>query len=105
MNTCDGLSLTEALVSLMIVTSASLALLQQQSHVSRYIHQINHRNEAMRQLDNVFECVAADRMPTVDSLYQLAIDTAHDGLPVQMVKLHWVDTFGEGELKRLRVGS
>ena len=61
MNTCDGLSLTEVLVSLVIVTSASLALLQQQWHVSRYTHQINHRNEAVRQLDNASEQLVAQQ--------------------------------------------
>lgn len=55
MRTCDGLSLTEVLVSLAIVTSASLAVIQQQSHVGQFTHQMNHRNEVSLQLDNVAE--------------------------------------------------
>lgn len=55
MRTCDGLSLTEVLVSLLIVTSASLALIKQQWHVSRFIQHIIRRNEIAFQLDNASE--------------------------------------------------
>lgn len=60
MGTCDGLSLTEVLVSLLIVTSASLALIKQQWHVSQFTHQIIRRNEIILQSDNAFEQVYFD---------------------------------------------
>ena len=59
MCTCDGLSLTEVLVSLFIVTSASLALLQQQWHVSQYITQVNHRHDTHSQWENRAEQLVA----------------------------------------------
>lgn len=88
MNNCDGFSLTEVLVSLVIVSSASMALLQQQWHVSRYTHQINHRNEALRQLDNASEQLVAQRLPCVDSSYQLTTTvTMHQ----TVLQLQWED--------------
>ena len=55
MRSCEGLSLTEVLVSLLLVTSAALALIQQQCHVNQWTHELNHRHEDMLQLDNVAE--------------------------------------------------
>ncbi len=102
MNTCDGLSLTEVLVSLVIVTSASLALLQQQWHVSRYTHQINHRNEAVRQLDNASEQLVAQQLPAVDSSCQLTTRSFKRETDLQ---LRWEDGSSGGYLKRLLVRS
>ena len=62
MRTSDGLSLTEVLVSLFIVTSASLALLKQQWHVSQFTHQIIRRNELVFQMDNASEQFLARRV-------------------------------------------
>jgi prepilin peptidase dependent protein C len=102
MNTCDGLSLTEVLVSLVIVTSASLALLQQQWHVSRYTHQINHRNEAMRQLDNASEQLVAQQLLIIDSSYQLATRSIKR---ITELQLRWENDSADGHLKRLLVRS
>lgn len=98
MNTCDGFSLTEVLLSLVIVTSASMALLQQQWHVGRYTHQINHRNEALRQLDNASEQLVAHRLPSVDASYQLKTKVIQRRTVLQ---LHWSD----GSLQRLLVSA
>ena len=109
MNTCDGLSLTEVLVSLVIVTSASLALLQQQLHVSRYTHQMLHRNEAVRQLDNASEQLAAQQLPTVDGSYQLKTESTHaktgSDVLTTALRLHWAEGSEEVYLKRLLVRS
>ncbi len=70
MRTCEGLSLTEVLVSLVLVTSASLALIQQQCHVSQFIHQITVRNDAILQLDNASEQLLAQRYAKVDESFQ-----------------------------------
>ncbi len=61
MRTCDGMSLTEVLVSLLLVTSTSLALIQQQWHVSHLTHEINRRNEALLQLDNASERIESNQ--------------------------------------------
>ena len=102
MNTCDGLSLAEVLVSLVIVTSASMALLQQQWHVSRYTHQINHRNEALCQLDNASEQLVAQQLPIVDTSYQLITKPIKG--ETELV-LRWEEGSSDGQLKRLLVRS
>lgn len=91
MRTCEGLSLTEVLVSLLIVTSASLSLIQQQWHVSQFTHQIYHRNSVLSQLDNsaeqwIVKRVFQSRRPTV------------------LVASWQTDTFS-GDLKRTMVVS
>lgn len=100
MMTCDGLSLTEVLVSLVMVTSASLALLEQQCHVSRYLYQINHRHEAVRQLDNASERFAAQLLPIVAPSYQLVTKPVQGEMPILMIQLHWTDASGDSHLER-----
>lgn len=67
MTTSDGLSLTEVLVSLAIVTSASMALLQQQWRVTRYIHRIHHQYNTLQQIDNTSEQFKAGYFLSSDS--------------------------------------
>lgn len=55
MRTSKGLSLTEVLVSLLLVTSASLSLMQQQWHFSQFLNQIQRRNVSTSRFDNVSE--------------------------------------------------
>lgn len=55
MGICAGFSLTEVLVSLLLVTSSSLALLNQLCHVSQLTNQLHLRNFKMLQSDNAFE--------------------------------------------------
>lgn len=55
MGICAGFSLTEVLVSLLLVTSSSLALLNQLCHVSQLTNQLHLRNFEMLQYDNAFE--------------------------------------------------
>ena len=55
MRTHKGLSLTEVLVSLFLVTSVSLSLIQQQWHVRQYSNHLHRRNQALSQLDNSSE--------------------------------------------------
>lgn len=61
MRTCDGLSLTEVLVSLLIVTGASLTLIKQQWHVSRFTQHLIRRNEVVFRLDNASEQIIEQR--------------------------------------------
>ncbi len=55
MNTTHGFSLTEVLISLLLVTTTSLALLTQQWHVSQLFNQAHIRMNALLQLDNSAE--------------------------------------------------
>ena len=55
MNSSDGFSLTEVLVSLLLVTTTSLALLTQQWHVSQLFNQAHVRMKALLQSDNIAE--------------------------------------------------
>ena len=59
MCTCDGLSFTEVLVSLLLVTSASLVLLKQQWHINQFMHQLCQRNLILNQRDNTLETLMA----------------------------------------------
>ena len=51
----QGFTLTEVLVSLLLMTSTSLALLKQQWQVSQLFNQINTRVSALSALDNAAE--------------------------------------------------
>lgn len=51
----QGFSLTEVLVSLLLITSTSLALLKQQWQVSQLLTQMHIRADALSQLDNAAE--------------------------------------------------
>lgn len=55
MGICAGFSLTEVLVSLLLVTSSSLALLNQLWHVSQLTNQLHLRNFTSLQSDNASE--------------------------------------------------
>ena len=51
----QGFSLTEVLVSLILITTTSLALLKQQWQISQLFNQIATRASALSQLDNAVE--------------------------------------------------
>ena len=55
----SGFSLTEVLVSLLLVTSSSLALLTQQWHVHQLLNQLSTRVNGLIQLDNRSERLQA----------------------------------------------
>ena len=55
MKTTQGFSLTEVLVSLLLVTTTSLALLTQQWHVSQLFNQAHVRMNCLLQQDNLAE--------------------------------------------------
>lgn len=71
MGTCDGISLTEVLVSLLLVTSASLALLKQQWHVSQLANQLSLQNSTLLQLDNATEQLLAKHPFEIDAKFHL----------------------------------
>jgi len=57
MSTNQGFSLTEVLVSLVLITGTSLALLKQQCQVSQLFIQMNIRANALSHADNTSERV------------------------------------------------
>ncbi len=59
MNSYRGFSLTEVLVSLLLVTGTSMALLKQQWQTSQLFNQVHLRMQALELLDNVSERVVA----------------------------------------------
>lgn len=52
----QGFSLTDVLVSLLLITSTSLALLKQQWQVSQFFNQLQTRATVVLQLENDIEC-------------------------------------------------
>lgn len=59
----QGFSLTEVLVSLLLITTTSLALLKQQWQISQLFNQIATRANALSQLDNAVERLHAGIEP------------------------------------------
>ena len=55
MNSMHGFSLTEVLVSLLLLTTTSLALLKQEWHITQFFHQTRIRMDALLQEDNAAE--------------------------------------------------
>ena len=55
----QGFSLTDVLVSLLLITSTSLALLKQQWHVSQFFNQLEMRATVLLELENDIECGTA----------------------------------------------
>lgn len=57
MKTCQGFSLIEVLVSLLLMTTTSLALLKQQWHANQLFNQVLFQTKALTVLDNASECL------------------------------------------------
>ena len=58
----QGFSLTDVLVSLLLITSTSLALLKQQWQVSQFVNQLQTRANLLLQLDNNTERLYAGKI-------------------------------------------
>ena len=66
MNTNHGFSLTEVMVSLLLMTSTSLVLLKQQWQISQLANQAQLRTQASNQLDNICERLLAGQAAITD---------------------------------------
>lgn len=55
MHTTRGFSLTEVLISLLLVTGSALALFKQEWHIIQLFHQLCEQMDGLLQNDNVFE--------------------------------------------------
>jgi len=87
MNTDHGFPLTEVMVSLLLMTSTSLALLKQQWHISQLANQTQLRTQAFNQLDNSCERLLAGQAAiTTDKRLHVHTSQATDKI---MVSVAW----------------
>lgn len=85
MNTTQGFSLTEVLVSLVLIATTSLTLLKQQWQVSQLFNQIRLRTDALSQLDNASERAIVGASAFVATKpFQFDITPADLGLRLQI---------------------
>ncbi len=93
MNQQKGFSLIEVLVSLMLVTTLALALLQQQCHTKLLIKQLTLRAGASQLLDQVDESLylKADKIPVAHFPYELKIKRSEH---LTTFKLSWFNELG-----------
>ena len=85
MNTNQGFSLTEVLVSLLLIATTSLTLLKQQWQVSQLFNQIRLRTDALSQLDNASErAIAGVSSFVATKPFQFDITPADIGLRLQI---------------------
>ena len=102
----QGFSLTEVLVSLVLVTGTSLALLKQQWQVSQLFNQIHLRAQALYQLDNASERLYAGHgFQPLDKPYTLHFNplSAINHQQLVNLKLTWTSTQGLRALVRALV--
>lgn len=83
-----GFSLIEVLVSLMLVTTIALALLQQHWNIRQFINQLIAHAEALQIIDRVTESLYGqmNKMPSVPSPYLLNVRNETDYL---IVRVEW----------------
>ncbi|WP_058482367.1 type IV pilus modification PilV family protein [Legionella spiritensis] len=94
MNTSQGFSLVEVLVSLCLVTGTALMLLSQQWQMSRLFNDIRLSHQAVLQFDNAIERVHAGiPLPVMDAPFTLKI--THSGKHVDLY-LNWPDILNTG---------
>ena len=68
----QGFSLTEVLLSILLITSTSVALLKQQWQISQLFNQIHTRGNALSHLDNAVERLQSNYdLETTASLFHL----------------------------------
>lgn len=82
----QGFSLTEVLVSLVLMTTTSLALLKQQWQVSQLFNEIHLRANALSQLDNAVERLYGgdDTITTIAPFKLHYIHSSHEQLTTQL---------------------
>ena len=81
----QGFSLTEVLVSLLLMTTTSLALLKQQWQVSQLVNQTQQRVSALTQLDNASERLHVG-LPTPTAAAPFGLHFSRSPFPQQAVK-------------------
>ncbi|CAM3074140.1 Tfp pilus assembly protein PilV [Legionella steigerwaltii] len=104
MNRQKGFSLTEVLVSLLLVTTMALTLFQQQGQSKQLLSQLIFRMQASQFLDQVEESLVAQvpKLPTTPTPYHLEIQHKNQHV---LIQLAWFDQLGALTRKRSFRGS
>ncbi len=104
MNWQKGFSLTEVLVSLLLVTTLALALLQQQSQSKQLLNQLVFRSQGSQFLDQIEETLVArvSKFPEIPSPYHVEIQHKNHQL---LIQLAWFEQLGSITRKRSLIGS
>jgi prepilin peptidase dependent protein C len=86
MNQQKGFSLIEVLLSLVLVTTVTLALLQQHDQTNLLLNQLLLRTGASQFLDEVDEALVinADLIPTAPSTYRFKVQHQERGVLLQL---------------------
>ncbi|KTD02491.1 prepilin-type N-terminal cleavage/methylation domain-containing protein [Fluoribacter gormanii] len=103
MNCQKGFSLTEVLVSLVLVTTLTLALLQQQSQSKQLLNQLVFRTQGSQFLDQIEETLVArvSRLPPIPSSYHLEIQQNNHQV---LIHLAWLQQLGTITRERNPIG-
>lgn len=103
MNCQKGFSLTEVLVSLVLVTTLTLTLLQQQSQSKQLLNQLVFRTQGSQFLDQIEETLVArvSRLPPIPSSYHLEIQQKNHQV---LIHLAWLQQLGTITRERNPIG-
>ena len=103
MNRQKGFSLTEVLVSLVLVTTLTLVLLQQQRQSKQLLNQLVFRTQGSQFLDQIEETLTAkvSKLPPIPSPYHLEIQQQKHQV---LIHLAWFEQLGTITRKRSPIG-
>ncbi|KTD72943.1 prepilin-type N-terminal cleavage/methylation domain-containing protein [Legionella tucsonensis] len=104
MNWQKGFSLTEVLVSLLLVTTLALTLLQQQWQSKQLLNQLIFRTHGSQFLDQIEESLVAkvSKLPPTPSSYHLDIQLKNQQLLLHLV---WFEQVGSITRQHHLIGS
>ena len=104
MNWQKGFSLTEVLVSLLLVTTLTLALFQQQWQSKHLLNQLVLRTQGSQFLDQIEETLVAQipKFPPTPLPYHLEIQHKNHQVVIQLA---WVEQLGSITRMRNPIGS
>ncbi|WP_392536860.1 prepilin-type N-terminal cleavage/methylation domain-containing protein [Legionella sp. 227] len=104
MNWQKGFSLTEVLVSLLLVTTLALTLLQQRGQSIQLLNQLVLRMQASQFLDQIEETLVAQvpKLPSVPTPYHLEIQHKNQHV---LIQLDWFQQLGVLTRKRSSTGN
>ncbi|STY29672.1 Tfp pilus assembly protein PilV [Legionella wadsworthii] len=99
-----GFSLTEVLVSLLLVTTLTLGLLQQQRQSEQILKQLIIKTQGLLILNQIEETLIAGarKIPQVSSTYHLKVQNQNNELIIQLA---WNQQIGSITRNHQRVGS
>ncbi|QMT60685.1 prepilin-type N-terminal cleavage/methylation domain-containing protein [Legionella sp. PC997] len=103
MNREKGFSLTEVLISLILVTTLTLVLLQEQRQSKQLLNQLVFRTQGSQFLDQIEETLAAktSKFPPIPPSYHLEIQQQNHQI---LIHLAWLEQLGTITRKRSPIG-